>query len=186
VLFYENKLQYLLPVQDPAGLAEFEAAAIPRKISGRRQRLCRYPHAHGCGGAPAVITLVAYGYMAELARQAALQLAYESEIFTELVIPTQLAPFSWRLCLESARRTGRCCSHRKRQPQAWVGARKSWRRSAETMDPSLRAARRVAAIELPIRLPGSLEAKALPGVEAGCANRPKNGITAACLLCLPL
>jgi len=43
-------------------------------------------------GAPqAQVTLTAYGYMAELARQAMLKLAYEEELFVELIVPTRLA-----------------------------------------------------------------------------------------------
>jgi pyruvate/2-oxoglutarate/acetoin dehydrogenase E1 component len=51
--------------------------------------------------------MVAYGYMAELCRQALLRLAFEEEIFAELFIPTQLAPFQLDPVLDSARRTGR-------------------------------------------------------------------------------
>ena len=164
VLFIENKLQYLLPVQDPAGLAEFEAALSPVKSPGADNAYAPTHTLRLRGAPPAVITLVAYGYMAELARQAALQLAYESEIFTELVIPTQLAPFELEAVLESARHTGRLLSIEEGSLSLGWGA-EILARSAETLGSGLRVARRVAAIELPIPASGILEAQALPGVE---------------------
>ncbi len=58
------------------------------------------------GAPPASTTIAAYGYMAELAKQAAMRLAYEYEIFVELLIPTQLSPFEDDPILQSARQTG--------------------------------------------------------------------------------
>ena len=54
------------------------------------------------GAPPATLTLAAYGYMAELAKQALLRLAYEHEIFAELVVPTQLSPFNIDPIINSA------------------------------------------------------------------------------------
>ena len=56
---------------------------------------------------PATLTLTAYGYMVELARQAMLRLAYEDEIFAEVVALTQLAPFELDALWASVTSTGR-------------------------------------------------------------------------------
>jgi pyruvate/2-oxoglutarate/acetoin dehydrogenase E1 component len=57
------------------------------------------------GGAPS-LTITAYGHMAELAREAIVQLAYEFEVFAELIVPTRLSPFDADPLLASLRRTG--------------------------------------------------------------------------------
>jgi pyruvate/2-oxoglutarate/acetoin dehydrogenase E1 component len=163
VLFIENKLLYLLPVQDPARMEEFEPTTrqVDRGDDGQS-------YAPTCtltlrGAPPASLTLVAYGYMVELARQAALRLAYESEIFTELVIPTQLAPFEMDEVLASTRRTGRLLTVEEGSLSLGWGA-EILARSLEAPGQGLRAARRVAALDLPIPASGPLEAQVLPDV----------------------
>jgi pyruvate/2-oxoglutarate/acetoin dehydrogenase E1 component len=102
VLFIENKLQYLLPVQTQSDLKDFTLTQLwddqipyyPSYILALR------------GAPPARLTIAAYGYMAELAKQAAQHLAYDHEIFIELVIPTQLAPFKINPIINSASTTG--------------------------------------------------------------------------------
>jgi pyruvate/2-oxoglutarate/acetoin dehydrogenase E1 component len=164
VLFIENKLLYLLPVQSPSELVEFEAVEVkPGSLFAGRT------YAPSCtlalrGAPPAAITLVAYGYMAELARQAALRLAYEFEIFTELVIPTQLAPFEIETVLSSTRRSGRLLTIEEGTFSLGWGA-EILARSVEAIGSDLRAARRVAAVEVPVPASGILEAQALPGIE---------------------
>jgi pyruvate/2-oxoglutarate/acetoin dehydrogenase E1 component len=94
--------------------------------------------------------------MAELARQAMLTLAYEHEIFTELLVPTDLTanlkPETCKLLTveESTLTLG------------W-GA-EVIARATESLGPRLKAARRVAARETPIPASGPLEAATLPGV----------------------
>ncbi len=101
--------------------------------------------------------------MAELAREAVLQLAYEHEIFAELVVSTQLAPFDIEPLLQSARRTGRLLAAEEGTYTLGWGA-EALARAAESLGPRLRAAGRVAARETPIPASGPLEEATLPGV----------------------
>ena len=159
-LFIENKLLYLLPVQDAGAFPEFA--------------LQTHPSAGGFScptftlsiqGAPsASLTLAAYGYMAELARQAALRLAYEHEIFVELVVPTRLAPFDLTPVLASARRTGRLLTIEEGTPALGWGS-EVLAQASEALGARLHTAHRLAAAPHPIPASGPLEAAALPGVE---------------------
>ncbi len=116
-------------------------------------------------GAPAPsLTIAAYGYMATLARQAATRLAYEHEIFAEIIVPTQLSPVDDALILESARRTGRLLTVEEGTLTLGWGAEIA-ARAAETLGPSLRAVRRLAAADLPIPASLPLEESILPQVE---------------------
>lgn len=98
VLFVENKILYtarVLGAEEERDL-EIEAKGEPAHYTVR------------IAGAPApAITLAAYGYAAELARQAMLRLAYEEEIFAELIVFQQLAPFDVTGLAASLEHTGR-------------------------------------------------------------------------------
>jgi len=146
-------------VQGSGRLAEFEAALSPVKSPGQTT-LCPYPHAPGCGGAAGGYNLVAYGYMAELARQAACQLAYESEIFTELVIPTQLAPFEAGGCAGIGASTGRLLSIEEGSLSLGWGAEILARSGQRRWDPACERRAGWRQSSCPSRLPGILEAKA--------------------------
>ncbi len=88
VFFVENKLLYLKPVLDEAALSDFDVQTITATETYAPTYTLRVK------GAPSpALTLAAYGYTAELARQAQLRLAFEEEIFCELVVPSQLSPF---------------------------------------------------------------------------------------------
>jgi pyruvate/2-oxoglutarate/acetoin dehydrogenase E1 component len=102
--------------------------------------------------------------MAELARQAALKLAYEDEIFVELVVPTQLSPFELALILDSARRTGRLLAIEEGTISLGWGA-EVIAQAAEALGGRLKAARRLGARDLPIPASGPLEEAVLPGVD---------------------
>ncbi len=117
-----------------------------------------------CGAPPASLTIAAYGYMASLARQAAARLAYEHEIFTEIIVPTQLAPVDDAAILASARRTGRLLTVEEGTLTLGWGAEIA-ARAAEALGPSLRAVRRLAAADLPIPAALPLEEAHLPQVD---------------------
>ncbi len=159
VLFIENKLQYLDPLQTPETLLDFAVDRLPPE---------NYPTFRlTIQGAPAPgWTLAAYGYAAKLARQAALQLAYEHEIFCEVIVPAQLSPFPRPMEGITA-----SLGHTRRLLTVEEGTRSlGWgaeivARAAEALGPRLLAAHRVAARETPIPASGVLEAAALPGVE---------------------
>ena len=160
-LFIENKLLYPLAVSDETNLPEF---AITR-VSGRQNGADSPFFTLTIRGAPAPsLTLAAYGYMAELARQAMLRLAYEHEIFTELLVPTQLSPFSLEPIIASARRTGKLLTMEEGTLSLGWGA-EVLARCAEALANRPLRARRLAARDLPVPASAPLEAAVLPGVD---------------------
>lgn len=156
VLFIENKLQYLLPVLDETALAGLvvETGGSPA-VPAYRISLRGTPQPR--------LTLTAYGYMAEMCRQALLRLAYEDEIFIELIVPTRLAPFDLSLVLDSARRTRRLLTVEEGGRSLGWGA-EVLAQAAETT-PALISAGRLAARDLPIPASPALESAVLPGVD---------------------
>jgi len=169
VLFIENKLLYSSPIQDAESLDDFtldsflpETGSLPQGMLGENYsptfRLT-------VRGAPApVLTVVAYGYMAELARQAALRLAFELEVFVELLVPTQLAPVELSSVFKSVRRTGKLLVVEEGGLTLGWGAEVA-ARTAEQLGAHLRKVRRLAALDLPIPASGVLEQAVLPGVD---------------------
>ncbi len=155
VLFVENKLLYLERIFD--GDAEWvltEECASPAPC----YRLTLQ------GAPPPDLTIAAYGHMATLARQAATRLAYEHEIFAEIIVPTQLAPPDEGSIVASARRTGRLLTLEEGTLALGWGA-EVVARAAEALGTSLRAVHRLAALELPIPAAVPLEKRVLPQVE---------------------
>lgn len=156
VVFIENKLQYLLPLLDSAALAEFEVELVGNpQAPAYRLGLRDAP--------PPGLTMAAYGYMAELCRQAIPRLAYEQEIFVELIVTTQLAPFELFPVLDSARRTRHLLTVEEGGRSLGWGA-EVLAQAAETI-PGLKV-NRVAALDLPVPASLALEAAVLPDVNA--------------------
>ena len=161
VLFIENKLLYHLHVQELSDLVEFET----EEIYTSEDALEPPTVVLRVGGAPPPgITITAYGYMAELARQAVLRLAYDHEIFAELVIPSQLSPFKIAPLLASTSRTGRLITAEEGNLSLGWGA-EIVARTVERLGSPLKAIIRVAAMDTPIPASGPLETAVLPGVE---------------------
>jgi len=161
VLFIENKLLYLLPLLDSAD-PEFElhteSTSVPFAPYSPTHRLL-------VKDAPSpTLTLAAYGYMAELARQAMIRLAYEHELFAELIVPTQLAPFELGALIDSARRTGRLLTIEEGTYSLGWGT-EVLAQTAQALGPDLQACGRVAAADLPVPASGPLEQAVLPGVD---------------------
>ena len=170
VLFIENKLLYLSQVQELTGDPEFVIQErLPEPASAQMSAGSKTPayapvYTLGLREAPAAnLTLTAYGYMAELARQAALRLAYEHEVFCEIVIPTQLSPFDTTALNESLSRTGRLLTIEEGTHTLGWGA-ETVARAAEALGSRLRVARRLAALDLPVPASVALEEEMLPGV----------------------
>jgi pyruvate/2-oxoglutarate/acetoin dehydrogenase E1 component len=159
VLFVENKLLYLLPVQQAAANHEVEIFSGIHKSGYAPTYTLKVRQAP-----PATLTLTAYGYMVELALQAMLRLAYEDELFTELVVPTQLAPFELEALWESLGRTGRLVTLEEGTHDLGWGAEVA-ARAAEKFGPRLQATHRLAALSLPVPASGPLEQAMLPSVE---------------------
>jgi pyruvate/2-oxoglutarate/acetoin dehydrogenase E1 component len=175
VLFIENKLLYLLPAGNDASLAEFDVQvqdSTPEPLlmvymDGNRNKEQIYAPTYTLRlhGAPdAVLTIAAYGYMAELGRQAVLKLAYKHEIFAELVVPTQLAPLQVKPILESLDRTSRLLTIEEGSLAAGWGA-EVLASCLEARGANKFCARRLAGKDLPIPASPALEARVLPDVE---------------------
>jgi pyruvate/2-oxoglutarate/acetoin dehydrogenase E1 component len=161
VLFIENKLQYLLPVLKQEDLTDFvvrQNAADKNTCSPTYQLFIR-------GAPPASLSIAAYGYMAELARQAVERLAFEHEIFAELLIPTQLSPFDVDPIIQSTNHTGALLTVEEGSYSLGWGA-EVVARTAEACGTKSIKYMRLAAQETPIPASGPLETVALPGVDA--------------------
>jgi len=159
LLFVENKLLYLKKVADEEVLGDFELTTLQTPgISAPTYKLT-------LKGAPtATLTLTAYGYMAELAREVALRLAYEKEIFTELLVPTQLSPVEIAPVLESLRRTRRLLTVEEGTLTLGWGS-EMIAKAKENLGTTLLDARRVAAEDSPVPASVPLENEMLPQVE---------------------
>ena len=160
VLFIENKLQYLLPVQNQLDLHDF---TINDDLANSGLSFPCYTLSLR-GAPPATLTIAAYGYMSELAKQAATRLAFEHEIFSELVVPTQLSPFMIDPISRSASQTGALLVVEEGTYTLGWGAEVIARVAEGSGIPSVRF-KRLAAKEVPIPASGPLEADVLPGVE---------------------
>lgn len=163
-LFIENKLQYLLPMQGPQELPEF---MIQVSVESHAAPTCPAFLLKVAGAPEAQITVASYGYMADLAKQAVLRLAYEHEIFAELVVLTQLSPFHLAPVFESVQRTGRLLAVEEGALHHGWGA-EVLAQAAECLP--LKAAARVGALDLPIPASSPLEQAVLPGIEAILAS----------------
>ena len=159
VIFIENKLLYLSHLQTSETLPDFEINSVPTPSGYPTYQLAIK------GAPPAVLTLAAYGHMAELAREAALQLAYEYEIFTALIVPTQLAPFQapMQAITASVKKTKRLLVLEEGTHALGWGA-EVLARAAEIFGSRLIAAGRVAAEDIPVPAALVLEKAALPDV----------------------
>jgi len=161
VLFIENKLLYLLPVIEPASLADFTFSIKTTDLQPPAPT-----YIITIKGAPApTLTLTAYGYMAELARQALLRLAFEHEVFAELVVPTRLAPIEAEAIITCVKKTG-CLLTVEEGARTLGWGSEVLALCSQAMGAGLRQSMRLAAQDLPIPASGPLEAAVLPDVEA--------------------
>jgi pyruvate/2-oxoglutarate/acetoin dehydrogenase E1 component len=162
VLFIENKLQYYLPVQSDNDLKDLELSIT---LAGDQKSSLPFYRLAMRGAPPPTLTIAAYGYMAELARQALEKLAYEHELFAELVIPTQISPFSIDPILQSASQTGMLLTVEEGSFSLGWGAEVLARVAESPSNQSIRV-KRLAAREVPVPASRSLEDEVLPSVDA--------------------
>lgn len=157
VLFVEHKLLYTRPLLQPGqgDLADFtlENGGEPFPYF-----VLRPPYAPR-------LTLATYGYNFELARQAALELMMEHEIFAEMVVFSQLSPFDLTPLFASLARTRRLLTVEEGTLTLGWGAEVAARAAERSADFSLCTARRVAARDLPIANSRPLEDAILPQVQ---------------------
>jgi pyruvate/2-oxoglutarate/acetoin dehydrogenase E1 component len=164
VLFIENKLLYSKPVLDEEALKDFEVEELSSNDSYASNHLLRLKAAP-----PPSVTLTAYGYMAELAREALQRLAFEQEIFGELVVPSQLAPYSSEgqvdeLLAQSLARTGKLLAIEEGGFTLGWGAEIA-ARVAEQMSEQVEKVQRLAAADQAIPASVALEEAMLPSVD---------------------
>jgi pyruvate/2-oxoglutarate/acetoin dehydrogenase E1 component len=174
LLFIENKLLYSIPLFDEGDSEELtlqtEWESGETESSARRQALKPLPPTPVYilrlrGAPPPVLSVAAYGYMAELARQAMIKIAYEKEIFIELVAPTQLAPIQVQSILSSVQKTGRLLVLEEGSLTSGWGA-EVIARLVESDELKTTKFRRLAALDLPVPASGALESAVLPGMNA--------------------
>ncbi|MBN1538086.1 MAG: hypothetical protein JW908_15220 [Anaerolineales bacterium] len=154
VLFIENKLLYPLPLKNMLGDPDFDI------ISTMDEAPSYYVSIHGAPSAS--ITLATYGYMAELAQKAMYRLAYEYEVFAELIVLTQLAPFNLSSVLESASHTGRLIVMEEGNLTMGWGAEVIARIAEASGSKSIQA-RRLAAKDYSVPASSLLETALFPG-----------------------
>jgi acetoin:2,6-dichlorophenolindophenol oxidoreductase subunit beta len=91
VLYVEHKLLYPLQLLLPSGgMIEHDLAEEHISEDGLATVSTRAMPRDDCR-----LTVLAYGYQAELARRVLSRLAVEEEIFGELVVPSRIAPLDW-------------------------------------------------------------------------------------------
>lgn len=90
-IYIEHKLLYPLQLLLPAGgRIEDDYAVETVGPSGLPTTSIRPVGRDNCS-----LTVIAYGYQAELARRVLNRLAVEDEIFGDLIVPAQIAPLDW-------------------------------------------------------------------------------------------
>jgi pyruvate/2-oxoglutarate/acetoin dehydrogenase E1 component len=165
VLFVENKLLYSVSIKEPDTLPDFEIYPSARQGFETGNSINPASYTLKIKDAPnPTLTLAVYGYMTELAIEAAYKLAFEHEIFTELIVLTQLAPFRLEPVLSSVEKTGRLLVAEEGNLSLGWGA-EVIAQAAETLGPRLEKAGRLAALDLPVPASLVLEQAVLPGVD---------------------
>ncbi len=154
VLLIEHKLLYSQPVFTPEAEPDVAVQEVGSGYPAYRLQVTGAP-------APAV-SLTAYGFMAEMARQALMELAYQHEIFAELVVFTQLSPPDLAPLADSLSATHRLLTVEEGTLSLGWGS-EVVARMVESLGPGLRV-RRVAADETPVPAAGPLESAMLPQV----------------------
>jgi pyruvate/2-oxoglutarate/acetoin dehydrogenase E1 component len=154
VLFVEHKLLYTRPLIE-ARMGELMDFEIETGFGA-------YPYFVLRPAYPARLTIATYGYNFELARAAAMELMMEHEIFSEIVLFSQLSPFDLSPLFASIARTHHLLTVEEGGLTLGWGAEVA-ARSVEAVD-GLRI-RRVAARDLPIANSRPLEDAILPSVK---------------------
>jgi pyruvate/2-oxoglutarate/acetoin dehydrogenase E1 component len=162
VLFVENKLLYTRELKNQQTLADFSLRIVGDMVG---EDLQAPAYSLTILGAPEPsLTMVTYGYMAELAMDAAYKLAFDHEVFSELVMLTQLAPLNLKPLWSSTDRTGRLVAIEEGSRSLGWGA-EVLAQAAEAPGARRLIARRVAGLDLPVPASKPLEERVLPSIE---------------------
>ena len=162
VLFIENKLLYGSPLLPSEITQEFSIHSIESSPAWGEYTPTYCLHV--LSAPQPELTLVAYGYMAELARQAVLELAFKHEIFAELIVPTQLSPYDINPILTGVRKTRHLLLIEEGTRTAGWGA-EILAQVSEILGVGMQSCKRVAARNLPIPASSILETTVLPQID---------------------
>ena len=157
VLFVEHKLLYTRPILESGQgeLTEFEIEQFGKNYPNYVLRIPNhFPQ----------LTIATYGYNFELARAAALDLLMEHEIFTEIIVFSQLSPFDLELLFGSLQKTRKLLTIEEGTQSLGWGAEVLARVVERIDDLSGYQFRRVSAHNLPIANSRMLEDAILPSV----------------------
>lgn len=168
VLFLENKILYTQQLQGDIDMQDFNITKANQNTTIDNKNLNQSspsPIQLTLRDAPPPnVTVATYGYMADLCRQAALRLAYEDEIFIDIVVYSQLYPVDLSSILTSIKKSGRLLVVEEGTKTAGWGA-EILAASHEEFGDLIHQGRRVANPDMPIPAATSLERDLLPGVE---------------------
>ena len=164
VLMIENKLLYAKQWLEEKDLSDYEierSGADTHYAASFLLRLRQSPKAR--------FTLVAYGYMAELAREALNRLAFEEEIFGELYVAGQISPLPENqklsdMLMQSVKKTGVLLSVEEGTLSYAWGA-EILARAAKHFGSHTIKMDRVGAADQTIPASVAMEAKVLPSIE---------------------
>ena len=165
VLFVENKIQYTQKLVIDDDHQEF--IKIDHQTSGIKETIKDFasPIQLSLRDAPSPsVTIATYGYMADLCRQAALRLAYEEEIFIDIVIFSQILPIDISPINRSLQKTGHLLVVEEGTITSGWGA-EILASSLEQFGNHHFRAMRVASKDSPIPAAHILEQVLLPGIE---------------------
>ncbi len=158
VLFVEHKLLYARPLLE-SGQGELTEFDVQPSAGIYPNFVLRLPN-H-----TAQLTLATYGYNFELVRAAALELLMEHELFSEIVLFSQLSPFDLEPLFGSLQRTRKLMTVEEGTCSLGWGAEVVARIAEGTHDLSHYNFHRVAARNLPIANSHILEDAILPSVD---------------------
>ena len=168
VLFIENKIQYYQHLLGPEEIHDFIIIDESRS-SQENNEILTTDHSPTIQlilrDAPTPsVTIVTYGYMADFCRQAALRLAYEDEIFIDIVIFSQLLPLKVEPILNSLKKSHRLLVVEEGTKSSGWGA-EVLAASLEEYGDLIHQAQRAASADMPIPASSALERDLLPDTE---------------------
>lgn len=157
VLFVEHKLLYPLAIlaEGQGELSDYRLSRLEGTFPTWQLQLAFAPSSH--------LTIATYGYNWEIVRAAVQTLLMEHEIFAEVLVFSQLAPFDLEALFTSLRRTHRLLTVEEGTLTLGWGAEVA-ARAAQVVE-GVRI-RRVAALDLPIANARPLEDLILPSVQS--------------------
>ena len=167
VLYVENKIQYTQNLVDEHDLQDFlitRSDPHPANNKEAKNNFASPTQLSLRDTPPPIVTIATYGYMADLCRHAALRLAYEDEIFIDIIVFSQLLPLDISSIYQSLQTTKRLLVVEEGTATSGWGAEVITSCLEQFGDLHLQA-RRVASLDNPIPASSALEQVSLPGIE---------------------